>query len=515
MIGLGNVTGTPSVEPRIIDIAFLQKIQSEFDSAYGKRQAKITTPSAKLMATFEHMNQMVARSGNSLYAFEFMKKAMVDPKQLDNISARLGIDPAADIFTKRAAIEAWARGEKTFNGKDMDVGSADKFLGQVQSFGRKAGDREDTGRTAGGLKDRKTTTTTLEPNMDKAAKSDKAYDDLCQQRAVMSFLGGELHSMLLRTGDTELADYLATRKAIWGQAGDYVENFNNARALRSSPQNPSKILTKSQLATLDLRLDERIEVLAAELDKQGHREVAGIVRDTRLGVAKGKEEVGRDIGPADPVRIMQQFSSEFAATDIAKLVQQSFAQAKAISIDPFFVSQLMEFPLTAGIATGRINNAAAALDSIVETGGPLASIAAKLLQLARKDLKKQAVTGTIDDTAQTMGVHFTAAGLITVNLRIHDSKIQETLLHEAIHSVTTMMLHNHFEKLDPDLYESRGLQYINRLQYISEMKDCPPGVKLIIDTYIQYVTSQEGQLNRDGNVWLTESAKRNFGSWQD
>ena len=515
LIGLGNVTGTPSVEPRIIDIAFLQKIQSEFDSAYGKRQAKITTPSAKLMATFEHMNQMVARSGNSLYAFEFMKKAMVDPKQLDNISARLGIDPAADIFTKRAAIEAWARGEKTFNGKDMDVGSADKFLGQVQSFGRKAGDREDTGRTAGGLKDRKTTTTTLEPNMDKAAKSDKAYDDLCQQRAVMSFLGGELHSMLLRTGDTELADYLATRKAIWGQAGDYVENFNNARALRSSPQNPSKILTKSQLATLDLRLDERIEVLAAELDKQGHREVAGIVRDTRLGVAKGKEEVGRDIGPADPVRIMQQFSSEFAATDIAKLVQQSFAQAKAISIDPFFVSQLMEFPLTAGIATGRINNAAAALDSIVETGGPLASIAAKLLQLARKDLEKQAVTGTIDDTAQTMGVHFTAAGLITVNLRIHDSKIQETLLHEAIHSVTTMMLHNHFEKLDPDLYESRGLQYINRLQYISEMKDCPPGVKLIIDTYIQYVTSQEGQLNRDGNVWLTESAKRNFGSWQD
>jgi hypothetical protein len=515
LLGLGNVTGKPAVEPRIIDIAFLQKIQSEFDAAYGKRQAKITTPSAKLMETFTHTNQMAARSGNSLYALEFMKKAMTDPKQLDNISARLGIDPAADIFTKRAAIEAWARGEKTFNGKDMDVGSADKLLGQVQSFGRKVGDREDTGRTAGGLKDRKTTTSSLEPNMDKAAKSDKAYDDLCQQRAIMSFLGGELHSMLLRTGDTELADYLATRKAIWGQDGDYVENFNNARALRSSPQNPSKILTKSQLATLDLRLDERIEVLAAELDKQGHREVAGIVRDTRLGVAKGVQEVGRDIGPADPVRIMQQISSEFATTDIAKLVQLSFEQGKAISIDPFLVSQLLEFPLTAAIATGKINNAAAALDIIVEAGGPRASVAAKLLKLARPALTSCAVMGTIDASDKTMGVHFTAQGLITVNLRIHDSKIQETLLHEAVHAVTSMMLHRHFERLDPLMYRSRGMDYITRLENISQMWDCPPGVKSIIDAYLQYVSDQEGKLNRDGQVWLTESAKRSFGSFQD
>ena len=519
LIGLGNVgreTGDLAVKPIIIDIAFLRDVQSKFNAAYGKRQATITVPSARLMATFAHTNQMAARSGNSLYALEFMKKAMTDPKQLDNISARLGIDPAADIFTKRAAIEAWARGEKTFNGKDMDVASADKFLGQVQSFGRKAGDREDTGRTASGLKDRKTTTSTLEPNMDKAAKSDKAYDDLCQQRAIMSFLGGELHSMLLRTGDTELADYLATRKAIWGQDGDYVENFNNARALRSSsPQNPKDILTKSQLATLDLRLDERIEVLAKELDRQGHREVAGIVRDTRLGVAKGAKEVGRDIGPAEPVRIMQQISSELATQDIAKLVQKSFERAEEISIDPFLVGQLMEFPLTAGIATGKINNAAAALDSIVATGGPRASVAAKLLQLARKDLEKQAVMGTIDDTDKTMGVHFTQEGLITVNLRIHDSKIQETLLHEAVHSVTTLMLHKHFDQLDPELYESRGMDYISRLENISQMKDCPPGVKLIIDAYLQYASDQEGKLNRDGNVWMTESAKKRFGSFQD
>jgi cytochrome c1 len=506
LIGLGNVgreTGDLAVKPIIIDIAFLRDIQSKFDTAYGKRQAQITVPSAKLMETFAHTNRMAAKSGNGLYVLEFMKKAMVDPKQLDNISARLGIDPAADIFTKRAAVEAWARGEKMFKGKAMDVESADRLLGQVQSFGRKAGDREDTGRTAGGLKDRKTTTSSLEPNMDKAQKSDADYDALCQSRAVMSFLGGELHNMLVRTGDTELADYLATRKAIWGQDGDYVENFNNARALRSTPEKPIKPLTKSQLATLDTKLDERIEVLAKQLDKQGHHGIANMARDTRLGVAKGERETTM-------TRVMSQIDSNYTVDQIRELATKAFQSGKPQRIPPNHLDKILQYPLTAGLATGRISNVVHALEDIAARGGPTAGIAKKLIETSGSQLEKIAVFGVLAPHEKYGGLFWSNQGLIQIDLRSSDSFIEMALLHEAIHAVTINIMTRTFQVLsgNKEWDKLRGLEYLGALESVSKNDATPPGLKLIVDAYLQHVTNPTHE-------WMSETAIARLGDYQD
>ena len=512
LLGLGNVTdsGVAVVKPRSINIAELRKIQAEFDAAYAKREAKLTVPSAKLVATFEHTNRMATKAYDALASLEFMKKAMVDPKQLDKISARLGIDQSVDIFTKRAAVEAWARGEKTFKGKAMDVESADKYLGQVQSFGRRNMNRQETGATAGGLKDRKTLTGALESNMDVARKTDKDYDSLVQARAVMSFLGGELYNMLVKSGDTELADYLATRKAIWGQPGDYVENFNNAVLLRADPSVDPKTITKtkSQLATLDERLDERIEVLAKELDKQGHHSVAHMARDTRLGVAKGAQEVGRDAAAKlEPLRVMQQIDGLDATMAVGKAAKEAFDKNGEVKIDPFIQGQLLKYPITAAIATGAIKNAADALEMMVAQGGPRAGIAAKLLQIAGPQLRMQAVFGVIELTDREMGTHRTSGGTITINLRIREEVMMETLLHEAVHSVTSMLLYKIYDQLDPELHKSRGLEYLTRLESVSQMKGCPKGAKLVIDAYLQHASTQ--------HEWMTEEHTRHFGSWND
>lgn len=499
LLGLGNVTDSDVtvVKPRIIDIGELRRIQGEFDTAYGKRQAKITTPSAKLMATFEHTNLMAARSGNALYSLEFMKKALVSPEHLDKISTRLGIDQTVDIFTKRAAVEAWARGEKTFRGKDMNVEGADRLLGQVQAHGRRVGGREDSGNTAGGLKDRKTTTSSLEPNMDKAKKTDADYDSLCQARAVMSFLGGELHNMLVRTGDTELADYLAIRKAIWGQDGDYVENFNNARMLRSTPQNPIKPLTKSQLATLDTKLDERIEVLAKELDKRGHHGVANMARDTRLGVAKGERETTMN-------RVMSQIDERFDRDQIRELATASYESQRGVRVDPALMDEILKYPVTATIATGNVSNIAEALKFMENEGGINAGIAKKLLEVSGKNLRDQALFGVLPPNGGFAALYYHDVGMITVNLKAKDDAIQRHILHEAIHTVTLKSIDREMGRMIPNMKMLRGREYLDALASISKNDSCPPGLKLIVDAYLQHVTNPK-------NEWMTPEAIEHLG----
>ena len=499
LLGLGNVTdsGVTVVKPRIIDIGELRRIQGEFDTAYGKQQAKITTPSAKLMATFEHTNLMAARSGNALYSLEFMKKALVSPEHLDKISTRLGIDQTVDIFTKRAAVEAWARGEKTFRGKDMNVEGADRLLGQVQAHGRRVSGREDSGNTAGGLKDRKTTTSSLEPNMDKAKKTDADYDSLCQARAVMLFLGGELHNMLVRTGDTELADYLAIRKAIWGQDGDYVENFNNARMLRSTPQNPIKPLTKSQLATLDTKLDERIEVLAKELDKQGHHGVANMARDTRLGVAKGERETTMN-------RVMSQIDERFDRDQIRELATASYESQRGVRVDPALMDEILKYPVTAMIATGNVSNIAEALKFMENEGGINAGIAKKLLEVSGKNLRDQALFGVLPPNGGFAALYYHNVGMITVNLKAKDDAIQRHILHEAIHTVTLKSIDREMGRMIPNMKILRGREYLDALASISKNDSCPPGLKLIVDAYLQHVTNPK-------NEWMTPEAIEHLG----
>jgi len=500
---------------------FQEKVKSYADGP------EVMTP--EVLNGLTHLNATLSKPGiDGLFGIQFFIKAIENEGRITEFAKRLGLAEDMPLIDKRAAYIAWARGEETFNGKPLDVeNNGDRYYGAVNKNRKRIQNKLDDGQGTGG-KARQSTVVSMTRSEDgsdaveydagkqafnKAGKEgDAELEKFMAYRVTLDLIAAELYRLLKETGDDDIADYLAARRAIWGQdQGRYIDNLNAARQLRPKPGTPYEELTPAKAITLDNKLDARIEILAKEFEDAGRPDLAEDIRSTRLGINRAGENStmsfeGNQMGPDTLDRLNTLLDEAATLPPTGSVAQRLLAT--------HHMADIKANPLAYALATGQIKNVGEGLEFIASSVSPLSNLAKYLVEQTI-GIKHVPVFANIAKGAG--GMFMSRLGYVTMNINMKERFLTTAFVHEALHALIYNKINQALQQVSDSegmgsIFTRKGPDYIALIVKAAKSGDTySPGLGKIAKAYLEFLdTKNMSQVQRE-SVGVVQSPK----GWND